>query len=142
MIKPTPAPKIENKKLIALPYAYAAILVVLIVWQLVMFERFAPYVSSYLGEGTEATAAVLSMVLIGMELFALPFLLRMQISPLARFFSAGFAFTVPLAWAALTMASDSFNVGYLVLNTSFFVIGGVSFWVLGGPRAMRLRNTV
>lgn len=140
MIRPTPAPEIVNKKLAALPLVYAVILIGLVGWQLVMFEKFAPYVAGYLGEGSQASAAIISMVVIGMELFAIPFLLRMQLSPLARFFSAGFAFIVPLVWAALTMASDNFNYAYLLLNIGFFIGGSASFWVLNGPQAMRLKR--
>jgi hypothetical protein len=138
VITPTPAPKIVNKKFIALPYAYAVALIALVAWQLVMFERFAPYIAGYLGQGSQASAAVISMVLIGMELFAIPFLLRMQLSPLARFFSAGFAFVVPLAWAVVTMMGGSFNIAYLFFNIGFFAWGGASFWALGGPQAMHL----
>lgn len=138
MIKPTPAPSVINKKMLVVPYAYAAVLMLLVIWQLVMFERFAPYVAGYLGDNSQASAAIIAMVLIGMELFALPFLLRMPLSPLARFMSAGLAFMAPLAWAALTMMSDSFNLAYLLLNVGFFAWASASFWLLGGPRIMRL----
>lgn len=140
MIAATPAPKVVHKKFLVVPYVYALILTVLVVWQLVMFERFAPYVANYLGQGAQASAAVVSMALIGLELFALPFLLRMSLSPLARFFSASFAFVVPLAWAAVVMAGDSFNIAYLVLSIGFFSWASVSFWVLGGPQVIRLRR--
>lgn len=140
MIKPTPAPSVINKKMLFVPYAYAAALMLLVVWQLVMFERFAPYVASYLGDNSQGSAAIIAMVLIGLELFALPFLLRMPLSPLARFMSAGFAFVTPLAWAAVTMMGDSFNFGYLLLNIGFFAWGSASFWLLGGPRVMRMES--
>jgi hypothetical protein len=141
VIKQTPAPSVANTKLLLLPYAYAASLMLLVVWQLVMFERFAPYVASYLGDNSQGSAAIIAMVLIGMELFALPFLLRMSLSPLARFMSAGFAFATPLAWAGVTMMSDSFNIMYLLLNVGFFALGSASFWLLGGPRVMHIRRT-
>lgn len=141
MITPTPAPAIVKPRLLFIPLTYALLLACLAVWQLVMFKEFAEYAGSYLGGSMASGVALVSMVLIGMEVFSLPFLLRLRLSRLARFCSAGLVFLTPLAWAAITTAGSSFNLTYLFINILFFVWGGVSFWVLGGPRAMRLSAT-
>jgi hypothetical protein len=117
------------------------VLVSLAIWQLVALDSFIPYISSYL-EADKVTpgTTVIAMILIGMEVFSVPFLLRLRLSPLARFCSAGLAFLTPLAWAFVTMSGDGFNAGYLFINIGFFLWGGVSFWVLGGPQATRLQR--
>lgn len=140
-IKSTPPPRVENKRLLIIPYTYVLVLISLAIWQLVALDSFIPYISRYLEVDSVTSATTLvAMVLIGMEVFSVPFLLRLHLSPLARFCSAALAFATPLAWAFVTMSGDSFNVGYLFINIGFFLWGGVSFWVLGGPQATRLQR--
>jgi hypothetical protein len=141
VIKATAPPQTENKKLLIIPYTYALVLVTLALWQLIALDSFIPYVGSYLDTDrvTPATTVV-AMILIGLEVFSVPFLLRLRLSPLARFCSAVSAFATPLAWAFVTMSGESFNVGYLFADIGFFLWGGISFWVLGGPQATRLQR--
>jgi len=137
VIKTTSPPPVRHKRLLIIPYTYVTALIVLILWQLIMLSTFTLYLRDYLGTGA-TTAATLAILLIGIEVFSVPFLLRLHLSPLARFCSAILAFATPLAWIAVITAGNSFNVMYLLINIVIFLWGGLSFWVLGGPKAMHL----
>lgn len=137
--KPTPAPAIENKKLAIIPYAYTLAAIGVSVWQLVMFEKFAPALGSYIGTGITSEVTLLAVVLIGMQVFSMPFLLRLSLSPLARLASAGLAFLTPLAWAVVAFSGEGLDRAYFGLTVLVFLWGGVSFWILGGPKAFKVK---
>jgi hypothetical protein len=138
--KPTPAPAVENKKLIIVSYAYMAALVGVSAWQLVMFEKFAPALGKYLGTGVTPEVTLLAMTLIGAQVFSLPFLLRLSLSPLARLASALLAFLAPVAWAVVAIAGPGFTMRYFVLTVIVLLWAGASFWLLGGPKVLRLKK--
>ena len=137
--KPTPPPAIEHKKMAIIAYAFAVAVIGVSVWQLVMFDDFAPALGSYIGTGVTSEVTLLATVLIGMQVFAVPFLVRLWLSPLARLASAGLAFLTPLAWTTVALAGKGLNRSYFGLAVLVFLWGGVSFWVLGGPKAMRVK---
>ena len=98
-----PAP--EPRSIVArnLAWVYAGILVVLVVAQLFAFEKFIPLMSDYWLPGGRGSATLLAGLLVYAEIFALPFLLRMQLSPLMRWFSTVCSVFVPLTWLILAI---------------------------------------
>lgn len=92
-----PQPRSELAKRLA--WVYVAILVVMAVGQLYAFEDFAPLIADYelpLGGGVAAVIVVL-------EVFALPFLLRMRLSPLMRLVSLGCSLAAAAVWVKLSL---------------------------------------
>ena len=139
MIKPTPAPKARYPQWLAAPYTYAGMLAVLAVAELMGLGGFDFANIAYETPGEPG----LIVVIAALQIFSIPFLLRLPLSPLARFFSATFAFVTPFFIAA--------NIGYLMSQGVFAIhsltiaaatllvlLGTFSFVVLDGPKALRL----
>lgn len=140
MIKATAAPAITDKRLAFIPYVYAFALAAVIVWQIFVLQQYLGYISDLLEEPLGWMPATVAGVLIGFESFSLPFLLQLKLSPLARICSATFAFLTPVAWALVTMFNDNFSVGILFIDVGCIVWGGLSFWLLGGPKLFGMKD--
>lgn len=102
-VKPTPAPAVKttNTKTIAL--FFAIILVVMAVTQLYSFEATLLLFASYNLPLGETIGAAALPILIVFEVFALPFLLRMSVSPAFRFLSMIFGWFVGLKWLFISL---------------------------------------
>lgn len=140
MVKAVPAPKVKNAKLLAWPYAYAVVLAVLAVVQLMGIGGFNLAHISYQTSG----APVMIIIIAALEIFSLPFLLRLNLSPLARFFSALFAFVIPyflVAHWAYLLSENAIPFDVLsVLGTFLLVpLAIVSFVILRGYLALRFK---
>lgn len=101
-------------------WAYAAILVVMVVLQLFSFEKFLPLIEGYWLPGGHGTATLIAGLVVVSEVFALPFLLRMPLSPLMRWFSLVCSLLVAVVWTGLgiaAVASDSAMTNSGVLGT-------------------------
>ena len=110
-----PEPKTKDAKTIAT--AYAVVLVVLAVAQLFTFDDFLKLFVSFELPGV-TSPHLLAALIVAAEVFALPFLLRVALSPAFRFFSMLLGWFVAGAWvfvAASLMASHSpiNNIGFL-----------------------------
>lgn len=140
MVKAVPAPKVKNAKLLWWPYAYAAILAILAIVQLMGVGGFDLAHIAYRTAGTPA----MIMIIAGLEIFSLPFLLRLNLSPLARFFSALFAFIAPYFlvahWAYLLSENAiPFNI-WSTLGTFLLIpLAIASFVILKGYSALRFK---
>jgi hypothetical protein len=97
-VQPTPAPvpKSDNVKKVSL--LLAAIFLLMAVAQLFSFEKFIPLLTSFNLPGGEFTAYMLASVIVVGEVAALPFLLRMELSPLMRFASTISSWIVLILW--------------------------------------------
>ncbi|MGH7196627.1 MAG: hypothetical protein ACREGJ_02555 [Candidatus Saccharimonadales bacterium] len=158
MITATPAPKVKNTRLLVIVYAYALLVSVMALAQLMSFEEFIVVNASYLNiDQSDPWAAIATIRFIGIGVFAIPFLLRLPLSPLARWFSALFALTLPFFWL-FTMGQAMLR-GFSVANVGFFgdfltqplgwltvfegialaTLGVVSFLILRGPKAFRFQ---
>ena len=154
-VQTTPAltPKTKNAKRIAT--LYAAILVVMGVAQLFSFDQFLKLVASFDFPGGARYAYFTTSFLVVAEVFALPFLLRMPLSPAFRWLSMVLGWLAALIWTQLTvwlLVQDSFanNVGFLgtVVNLMpgwwaiFFSIGlGIlAAWASWGLWPVQLSN--
>jgi len=102
-VKVTPAgiPRTEQTKQISI--IYAGVLVVFAVSQLFTFDEFLEYFPSLglpFGDGFTYSLAA---VIIAAEVFALPFLLRMSLSPAFRWLSMILGWFVALFWFLLSL---------------------------------------
>lgn len=98
---PAPTPKTDLSKQIAL--IYAALLVIMSVTQLFTFEDFLKLVSDFnLPLGT-SLGHVIAPLLVASEVFALPFLLRMYLSPAFRWFSMFLGWLAAALWLFITI---------------------------------------
>jgi len=86
-VKSTPAPKPRTANSIKIATFYAAILVVFSVAQLFSFEEFLVYIQLTGLPFSETLNYAFVPVLIVAEVFAIPFLLRMRLSPAFRYVS-------------------------------------------------------
>jgi hypothetical protein len=116
--KPTPAPKPKTTDVKQVAIFYAVFLIILAVTQLFTFDRFLELIVSFGLPLGDRFAYFLGALIVTVEIFALPFLLRMPLSPAFRWFSIGCGWLVALIWLKISLwlvLSDSLveNVGYL-----------------------------
>ena len=95
-----PTPKTKDAKRIAL--FYAIIIVVFTVAQLFTYDEFPALIISFGLPGGEQFSIFLTALLVSVEVFALPFLLRMPLSKAFRYFSMGCGWLVALIWLFIT----------------------------------------
>lgn len=96
---------------------YAGILTVMATLQLFEFEEFMPLVESFWLPGGVVIAALIASLIVACEVLALPFLLRMSLSPLMRYVSMVCGLLVPAGW--LTIA--------IWLNVTHNVVDNIGF---------------
>lgn len=140
MVKAVPAPSVKNTKWLAFPFAYAAIIAVLAIVQLMGVGGFDFAHIKYQTAGTP----VMIMIMASLEIFSVPFLLRLNLSPLARFFSALFAFVTPyflIAHEAYLLSQNAvqLNVWSIIGETLLIPLAIISFIVLKGYQALRFK---
>ncbi len=131
------APKPRYPALVWLVYLYGAALCVGAVAALMGLGGFDFGPVAYTTPGLP----VMTVVLAGLAIFALPFLVRLNLSILGRFFSAMFAVSVPfalLAYVLYLMGEGAIGFDWLVVaGCVLMAIAGVaSFITLDGRRAL------
>ena len=94
-------PKTRESQQVA--YAYAAVLVILVLAQLFTFEKFLILLESFWLPGGKPAAYLLGSIIVVCEVLALPFLLRLKLSPLMRIISMVLSWLVPTIWLLLTL---------------------------------------
>jgi len=99
-------PKLVKPHGLWLGRALAGVMVVMVLVHLFRIDTFVPLLDQNL-PGAEGWANVFAMLIILSELFALPFLLRMKLSPLAHIKSGALAVFAPLWWVLITVWSWS-----------------------------------
>lgn len=82
---------------------YAALLVVLLVAQLFTFDEFIPLIQSFDTVFAPVFIAALPAVIVVAELFALPFLLRMRVSPAFRWVSVACGWMTGVLWLGISI---------------------------------------
>lgn len=124
----TIAPKPKSTIYRNIAWVYAAILTVMAVAQLFSFEKFLLLVQDYWLPGGYGTAMLTACLVVVCEVFALPFLLRMPLSQLMRWFSMGCAIVAALIWimlALVSIAGDTAMTNSGMLGTKITVpVGG------------------
>jgi hypothetical protein len=101
----TNTPKPRTRLAAKVGLVYAVILIVMVVGQLYAFEKFIPLISDYWLPGGQGMATLLAGVVVTTEVFALPFLLRMRLSPLMRWFSLVCGVLVAVIWLKLAFVT-------------------------------------
>jgi hypothetical protein len=98
-----PAPKLRSNTVRNVAWIYAGTLTVMVVAQLFAFEEFRPLIESYGLPGGQGTGWFLASLIVVCEVFALPFLLRMDLSPLMRWFSLFCGGFTAFLWLLLSL---------------------------------------
>lgn len=111
-----PLPKSSRAVRVAL--LYASVLVVFAVAQLFSFEKFLPLVRDFALPGGRPVAYFLAAFIVTLEVFALPYLLRMQLSLTMRLLSMVMGWLVPLLWVGIALWL--MLTGSTVTNIGFF----------------------
>ncbi len=96
-------PRSQSVKVIA--WVYAAVLTVMVVGQLFAFEDFIPLIANYWLPGGNGTASLVGCLIVVTEVFAIPYLLRMPLSPLMRWTSMICGLIVPTIWIKLAITA-------------------------------------
>ncbi len=94
----TPAPQPRTKESAYISIFYAVLLVIMAVTQLFTFEEVLVLFGSLGLPGGLATGYGLAATVVAAEVFAVPFLLRMSLSPAFRWFSLLCGLFVGVAW--------------------------------------------
>lgn len=105
----------REKNYVYVAWVYAAILVVMVFVQLFAFEEFVPLIRNYWLESPLILTTLVACVIVFMEIFALPFLLRMKLSPLMRWFSMACGVLVAIGWFKFGLISAWY--GYAIENS-------------------------
>lgn len=106
----TPAPEFRTEVVRYTAWVYAAVLTFMAVGQLFAFEKFIPLLQDYQLPGGYGTAALIGSLAVITEIFALPFLLGMSLSPLMRWVSRAFCVIAPAIWLALALHACAANI--------------------------------
>ena len=102
-VDPSDAP-IDKKPCIKyLAWAMAGVLLLMALGQLFAFEKFVPLVESFWLPGGKPAAYLLAGVIVISEVFALPYLLGVRISPAMRWVSLSLAALAPLLWLGASL---------------------------------------
>ena len=148
------APASVSKPAGVLSYAFGLWSAALALAQMVSFEEFVEALRTYHVAGERGSIAI-AIALISIEIFSVPFLLRLSLSPLARLLSALCVALLPWAWTVMGVAgllngSTVGNAGYfggflavpvgvlvLTLDVVWITAVCLSFGTIGGYRALR-----
>jgi hypothetical protein len=101
--KVTLTKKAKTKDSQTIAYSYAAILIIFAVAQLFTFDKFLLILEDLTFPGGVPVAHLLGGLITASEVLALPFLLRLKLSPLMRTSSMVLGWLVPLIWFILTL---------------------------------------
>lgn len=117
-MQPTVASKPRTPESAKIAILYAAILTIMAVAQLFSFEDFLVYMHSLALPLPSELAYLVAPLLIVCEVFALPFLLRMSLSPAFRFLSMVLSWLAAGIWIYLTIwivasAAPVSTIGFL-----------------------------
>lgn len=134
MVKATPAPKPNKPQLIFLSYVYAAALVCVVLFELIGFGGFdfAGFEFEVIGQPFWVFSLALS------QIFALPFVLGLNLSPLARAVSALLCLLTPFLFMAYKIfgAVNLFGALDLALGLLLIILGVANFVLLNGKTAV------
>lgn len=141
-VSATPAPKPRNTSVVVTSLFYAGLLVIMAVAQLFSFEDFIQHIVILDMPGGRSAVYFLVAFIIVAEVFALPFLLRMALSPAFRWVSVAFGWLVALLWTYMSLwtvlfVPEASTVGFLgtvveMMPGWWAVVLSISFGILAG----------
>lgn len=97
----TDAPQFRNKSVLIASLSLAGLYIVMAVGQLFSFEKFPNLMSGYWLLGDQVAVHLVAALIVTAEVFSLPFLLRMAVSPLMRILSLVAGWYAALTWLVL-----------------------------------------
>jgi hypothetical protein len=106
----TAAPAARTADSSKISVLYAVVLVAFAVTQLFTFEAFLPYIQSLHLPLGESFNYILVPLIVVAEIFAIPFLLRMRLSPAFRYMSMGLGCIAAVLWVFITLWINLSNV--------------------------------
>lgn len=136
------APKPVYPRLLFVPYVLAASLIAILLTSLFYFERLATFIQqNFSFDSALLMPKVYSILFVLSLLFSLPFLLRMTLSPLARFCSALMVLNLPVLSMVSVILYELYgdNSGGVAMM-GFSIIGILalaSFHILNGRQALQ-----
>lgn len=122
-------PKTKDSQKMA--YFYAGLLVILVLSQLFTFDEFLKLLISYNLPGGEVMANFAGSLIVISEVFALPFLLRIKLSPAMRVASMVFSWIASASW--LKLAVWLVSTSDTIINFGLFgtlVTLNVGWWAI------------
>lgn len=102
-VKATPALEPKTKDVQTIAYFYAIILLIFVFCQLFTFDSFLVLLESFDMPGGVSFAHLLGGIIVTFEVFAIPFLISMRLSPLVRFLSMSLGWAVPFIWLLIAL---------------------------------------
>lgn len=150
----SPAPPLRKPFGMLLGLVNAAIFTIFALIHLFRIDTFIPEINYSLPGGYEI-AKIIGVLIIVAEIFALPFLLRMSLSPLARFLSGFLVVITPLAWLLISIWNYGFTVStaqlgafyalpsslaLIVANIIWLLFSVYTLWALGYDTPQKLRK--
>jgi len=99
----TEAVRPKTKSIEVASLVLAAFLILMAVGQLFTYEKFAEVIKGLGFTSNDVTASLVAALLVVFEVAAVPFLLRMRLSPLARFLSMLSGWMVLVFWISLSL---------------------------------------
>lgn len=102
-VQATKAPQPKTKNVQTISLVVAGVFIVMAVAQLFTFEKLPAVITALWLPGGEQWAGVRGALIVTFEVLAIPFLLRMQLSPLMRFCSMVFGWMVITGWLFATL---------------------------------------
>lgn len=154
-VKSTTAPKPKTRDSQRIAYFYAFILVVFALAQLYAFDDFTKLLESFWLPGGVPIAHLVAGVIVVSEVFALPFLLSMDLSPLMRVVSMVMGWVTAATWIKLSLwliltTNAVHNIGFLGTKVSlmpgwwavFFglALGILAAWASWGMWPLSIRR--
>lgn len=116
--KTTVARKPRTKETQQIAYMYVFVVIVFALCQLFNFNEFLTLIGSFWLPGGETTARLVGSLVVVSEVFSLPFLLRLNLTPLMRNISMVLSWWVPVFWLGLSLwvvltVNAVSNIGFL-----------------------------
>lgn len=127
-------PKLVKPYAPLLGYVAAGAIALLAVIHLFRIDTLVPIVDEVLPGGT-GVASLFIVIVVLAEVFAIPFLLRMKLSPLAHVFSGFLAILAPLMWTLLAVWSFTTDLsigifgGFIDVPATWYVITLCFIWL-------------
>lgn len=155
----TPAPKLRHPKGEYMGWVSAIVIMFFAVVHLFRIDTFVPELQMVFGfNRVVVPLLIIASLIVCAEVFALPFLFRMRLSPLARYISGAFSVLVPLFWLlvsiwTLNQGISTAQLGefvslpstwlLIIVNTIWLIFACLTIWALGYDekfRGLRLSN--
>jgi hypothetical protein len=138
MVAATQPPKSRYPSLLWVTYVYACLLVI---FAAVILMGIGGFDFAHIAYETPGSP-VMAIIVAALCIYAVPFVVRLQLSPLARLLSAIFSGAAPsflVGYVMYLMSETMIADGTLALFGSIvlFILGVVSFAALDGPKALR-----